>query len=75
MAVVPNPNVKILYTQEVNRLLPGGRTELRNYTAFNVGPDGPFSVELPEAGWTADAMWEAINKKADQILLARTPTK
>lgn len=71
MAVVPHPQVRLLYTQEVNRLLPGGRNELRVYASFNVGPDGPFNVEVPADNFTSDALWTAINAKADQLAQIR----
>lgn len=67
MAVVHNPLVKLDYTQEVNRLLPGGRQEPRIYASFKVGPHGPFAVEVPSEGFTADALWTAINAKADEL--------
>jgi len=68
MAVVPNPAVKLNYTQEVNRLLPGGRNEARVYASFNVGSHGPFAVEIASEGFTADALWTAINAKADELV-------
>jgi hypothetical protein len=68
MAVVPNPAVRLNYTQEVNRLLPGGRNELRVYASFNVNNQGPFSVEVPAVDFTADALWNAINGKADELV-------
>jgi hypothetical protein len=67
MAVVLNPKVKIQYTQEVNRLLPGGRNELRTFASFQVGTHGPFSVEIPSDGFTVDALYNAINAKADEL--------
>lgn len=70
-AVVPNPAVKIQYTQEVNRLLPGGRNQVRVYASFLVGTDGPFSVEVPVEGFTADDLWTAINAKADELARIR----
>jgi hypothetical protein len=70
-SVVPNPAVHLLYSQEVNRLLPGGRTEARVYASFNVGADGPFSVEVVSEGFTADALWTAINAKADELARIR----
>ncbi len=68
MAVVHNPAVNLLYTQDVNRLLPGGRSESRVYAAFQVKGHGPFSVEVPSDGFTADALWTAINARADELL-------
>jgi hypothetical protein len=70
-SVVPNPAVRLLYSQEVNRLLPGGRTEARVYASFNVGADGPFSVEVTSEGFTADSLWTAINAKADELARIR----
>lgn len=74
-SVVPHPQVQLQYTQEVNRLLPGGRTEARVYASFNVGADGPFSVEVPAAGFTADILWTAINAKADELAMIRGAKK
>ncbi len=74
-SVVPHPGVALQYTQEVNRLLPGGRNEMRVYASFMVGKDGPFSVEVPADGFTSDSLWTAINAKADQLALIRGPQK
>jgi len=73
MAVVPNPAVRIVFQQEVSRLTPGGRQESRNLVQFLVGPDGPYTVEVPLDGMTTDSLWTAINAKADQILAVRMP--
>jgi len=67
MAVVPNPHVKIQYTQDVNRLLPGGRNEQRVYASFTYDSHGPFSVEVPAENFTADLLWTAINARADEL--------
>lgn len=74
-SIVPNPAVTLDYTQEVNRLLPGGRSELRVYASFHVDKDGPFSVEIPADGFTADALWTAINAKAEAHQAVRTAKK
>lgn len=69
MAVVLNPAVSIDYHQEVNRLLPGGRNELRTYVAFKVNGQGPYNVEIPSDGFSVDKLYTAINAKADQLAL------
>lgn len=46
---------------------PGGRAVKGIRATFGVGPDGPFSVFLPDADFTPENMHEAIEAKAASV--------
>lgn len=56
---------------ETSKLGDRGTLEPVIRTSFKVRGQGPYSVELPKAGWTATAAEKAIQEYASQIVMLR----
>jgi hypothetical protein len=56
---------------ESSKLGERGTLEATIRTSFKVQGQGPFSIELPKAGWTAAAADKAIQEYASQIVTLR----
>lgn len=57
--------------QETSRLGEHGVLELTVRTTFRVRSQGPFSIELPKAGWTAEAADKMMQEYASHLVMLR----
>ena len=64
---MPLDDVKILKQSEGTQFLQGGGAQKVLTTTFTVGPDGPYTVSVPEDGFQASAAVKAIETKADEV--------
>jgi hypothetical protein len=70
MPVLPQDITQVV-SQESSKLGEQGRLEPTIRTTFRVRSQGPFSIELPKAGWTADAADKAIQEYASHLVTLR----
>jgi len=65
------PPIKIIRQQQQSELLGNGRVEQIVRIDFTIGDDGPFSVFIPQADYTADRVHAEILKIANQTVALR----
>lgn len=58
---------EIVRIQESFRIDPGGDSTQTKQVLFRVGKDGPFSIEIPSAEFTAERARELISEEARKI--------
>lgn len=56
---------------ETAKLGERGVLEATIRTSFKVRGQGPFSIELPKAGWTAEQADKAIQEYASHLVMLR----
>lgn len=56
---------------ESSKLGEHGTLEATIRTSFKVRGQGPYSIELPKAGWTAEEADKAIREYASQVVMLR----
>lgn len=60
-------DVKIVRVFETQRVNESGQVETVIRTTFNVGPDGPFQVDMIKGDYTGAAARALAQKLADQV--------
>jgi len=63
--------VSIIRTSHQSELGPGGQPRTLVRVDFRVGDDGPFSISIPDADFTADELHRRVLAIAEQVSAAR----
>ena len=64
-------DITSIVSSETSKLGERGTLEPTMRTTFRVRGQGPYSIELPKAGWTAEAADKAVQEYASQLVMLR----